>query len=175
MNGMPLPDIAFVGKAGSGKTTLANMLVTHADFQRLSFAEPLKVMCDTTTDRELLQRVGIGVRNLVADGWVNLLLDSRTRMIRAGRTGPFVIDDCRFPNELYALRAEGFFTVRVLASRSTRLARLQANGKIGDESELTHISETALDDVSCDYTIINDGDTMDLTHALERILNEVST
>lgn len=167
MSTVTLPNIALVGKAGAGKSTIAKMLEDNFQYTRLSFAAPLKVMCGPDATREQLQRVGLGVRELEPLGWVRLLLDEKARHIEAVAPNPdnygratvaeprFVVDDCRFPNEVDALKAEGFVVVRVAADHATRVARLRANGKLGDESELFHPSELTLDYYTADYRIAN--------------------
>jgi dephospho-CoA kinase len=168
-----LPNFAFVGRAGSGKTTCAEILVKQFGYIRLSFAEPLKLMCGTATDREQLQRVGVGVRELVPDGWVNLLLhDLNRREANAHRAGRYVIDDCRFPNEAQALLAHGFRFVRVGAPTSMRVDRLIRNGKLTDEAQLEHESETALDGFMAHHAILNSGFPTSLERQIVEILNK---
>ena len=175
-----LPHIAFIGRAGAGKTTAAEMLVKDHGYERLSFAAPLKVACGTTTDRGLLQHVGCAVRDLVPDFWVNLLIADLEA--RGGRPDPdepyafklprFVVDDARFGNEVARLRLEGFVIVRVVAPRNTRVLRLRANGKLQDEAQLEHVSETELDEFAHDYRIVNDGDPHRLAYCLADILDK---
>lgn len=173
MTGLELPSFAFVGKAGAGKTTCAEILVKEFGYVRLSFAEPLKLMCGTTTDRTLLQRVGVGVRELVPDGWVNLLLhDLNRREANAHAAGRYVIDDCRFPNEAQALLTHGFRLVRVVAPTHTRVDRLKRNGRLQDEAQLSHPSETALDEFKAHHRIVNDGWSTRLESDLVEILNK---
>lgn len=181
-----VPSLAFIGKAGAGKSTATSLLIDRFDmgYRKLSFAAPLKVMCGTETDRDLLQRVGVGVRELVPDGWVNLLLAERLRLatfdpendhpLDAYRTWPFVVDDCRFLNEADALVGAGFTVVRITAPLDLRVARLKANGKLTDLAQLDHVSETALDGYAPQYTINNDtNDDDDLALELANILNKV--
>lgn len=151
-----LPDIAFTGKAGSGKTTAADWLVEQLGYRRVSFASVLKNVGaqiwgeGARTDRDKLQRLGVAVREIDPDAWVRAAL----RQINTIKE-PVVVDDLRFENELDALVEEGFVVVRVTAPRNLRLTRLRANGKLQDESQLEHVSETALDGVGVDYTITN--------------------
>ena len=168
MTGVILPNVAFIGKAGAGKTTCANILIERFGYERLSFAEPLKVGCGTRDDRGLLQRVGHGVRELHADFWVNLALD-KLRQWPSGFT--WVNDDCRYPNEATALKAEGFIIVRVTAPTTRRIQRLKDNGRLQDESQLNHASETQLDDFPHDYRIVNDGWPDELLEELTAILD----
>jgi hypothetical protein len=170
VTGTILPPIAFIGAAGSGKTTCAELLIKQYGYERLSFAEPLKIGCGTRTDRGLLQTVGQGVRDLFPDFWVNLAIHEFEQR-NASFSTQFVNDDCRYPNEADALLCEGFVFVRVVAPKRLRIDRLRQNGKLQDEAQLDHISETALDDFRHDYRIVNDGWPDSLPRELEHILN----
>ncbi len=182
MTGVHLPHIAFIGRAGAGKTTCAELLVERFGYERVSFAAPLKAGCGTTDDRSLLQKVGHGVRELHEDFWVNLFLADVARREELGQFAlasagapmlKFVVDDCRYPNEAAALRVAGFTLVRVAAPAAFRVQRLKSNGRLQDESQLQHVSETALDDFVADYWIANDGRPDDLAYELTSILNAV--
>jgi dephospho-CoA kinase len=166
-----IPHIAFIGRAGAGKTTAAELLVKRFGYARLSFAAPLKVACGTSTDRTLLQEVGVGVRALHEDFWVNLLVDELYNGTYFVDRAGVVVDDCRFPNEAHRLKVEGFKIVAVVADHGRRVERLRANGKLQDESQLEHESETSLDDFAPDYTILNHGTADELLEQLTDILN----
>lgn len=165
-----LPPVAFIGKAGSGKTTCANLLIERFGYERLSFAEPLKVGCGTRDDRGLLQKVGHGVRELFPDFWVNLAMDTYHKQ-KSWPDARFVNDDTRYVNEATRLKAEGFIMVRVVASKTMRLDRLRSNGRLQNEDQLNHPSELQLDEFPHDHRIINDGWPSDLVEELEHILN----
>lgn len=165
------PDIAIIGKAGAGKTTAAEILRKKYDYERLSFAAPLKVMCGTETDRDLLQCVGVRVRELVTAGWVNLLRHDLEQFQSLHRD-PWVVDDGRFPNEMQMLLEEGFRIVRVVAGRNDRVVRLRANGKLTDEAQLEHVSETSLDAFEPHYTIVNSGTPQQLEQQLVEVIDK---
>lgn len=167
-----LPNICLIGKLGSGKTTVSNYLQKHHSYERMSFAAPLKTGCATTDDRDLLQKVGHGVRLLYPDFWVNLLVASFNALPEQ-RYRRVVIDDCRYPNEAEMLRGEGFVFVRVVAPVSTRRNRSLAAGRLQDEAQLSHPSETALDDFEADHRLINDGWLSDLEGDIVTLLNQV--
>jgi hypothetical protein len=164
-----LPNFAFFGKAGAGKSTAADLLIKRYGYRRLSFAAVLKDVAaliwgtGARTDRDKLQRLGMAVREIDADAWVNAALFDLF-----GET--WAVDDLRFPNEYYALRAEDFVFVRVVAGRGHRITRLRANGKLQDEAQLDHASETALDAHPSDYVIVNESDEAELFEQLERIV-----
>lgn len=169
------PDIALAGKAGAGKSTAADLLV-ELGYQKRSIAEPLKDIAaqlwgtEARTDRAKLQGLGVAVREIEQDTWIDLLIrnGARDRMLLRQQTGvftpkPIVVDDLRFPNEYWALKAEGFVVVRVGAQMNRRVDRLKANGKWQDMDQLDHESEIALDyAVTFDYEIENDTAKEDL-------------
>lgn len=162
-----LPDIAFTGRAGAGKTTAADALV-ELGYRHLSFADTMKNMAQTLwgpgadTDRSKLQPLGMAVREIEPDTWVRLLVHqlSQIRQIEPTRV-PLVVDDLRFPNEWHALKAEGFKIVRVQAPLAIRVDRLKRNGKYQNDEQLDHETETAVADYSADFAIDNWTDDRD--------------
>lgn len=164
-----LPNIAVIGKAGSGKDTCAELLAPF-HYRRFALADPLKAMLGPDAPRELMQRFGVGVRELHEDAWVNLLLSRIAH--GADEYSPVVVTDVRFPNEFYRLKEANFVTLRVEATRNLRVSRLRANGKLGDEAELDHVSETILDHFETDHTVTNEGDREGLAQQLVAILNK---
>lgn len=149
-------NIAFIGKAGAGKSTAAEFL-EGAGYTRASFAQPLKDIAamiwgdEARKDRTKLIGLGMAVRSVDPDAWANLL-------VKQLPPDPVVIDDCRFENEYWALKAEGFVFVRVTADEDKRLRRLQANGKPITVEQMQSPSECELDPFSVDYNISNNGD-----------------
>lgn len=138
------------GKAGAGKDTLANMIIDlDPTWSNRKFADKLKWICgfltghtDQYTERgkathlpewdmtigELQQQLGMKVREVNADAWVNALLSEYTHNSR------WIITDVRFPNEAEAIKRRGGLLVRIDGYR-TETTR-----------DRSHISETALDD-----------------------------
>jgi hypothetical protein len=174
---LKFPHIALVGKARSGKDTVAGILIRHAQYTRVAFADPLKEMA-LHTDPLIPTATGIHVRlsNLINDvGWeyakdtypeVRRILQHIGQSVRRHDEGfwvsvaldrihvadswnlPVVVTDCRYPNEAKALEARGFILVRVL--------------RPGLESADPHESETALDDYPTHATLVNGGTPADL-------------
>lgn len=154
--------IVVSGKAGSGKDTAANMLYEFLQQDGFSclvthYADPLKFVCKAFFDwdgdkdeggRSLLQYVGTDVvRARNPDFWVNFIADMLEMF--EGQWDFVVIPDTRFPNEITGLRDRGFEVTHL------RITRKGLVSKLTDEQQ-AHSSETALDDVTPDYTLEND-------------------
>lgn len=168
---MNRPRIAFVGKAGSGKTSAANYLVQNYGYRRVSVATPLKIIAEDLwgpggVTRTKLQRLGVAVRDIEENTWIDYLL----RRSVPGGAGPVVVDDCRFPNEFERLQNAGFRIVRILSDTPDRIKRLKANGKWDGPEALSHESETALDDLGGDLTVDNFGDLLDFYDVVKRLM-----
>lgn len=154
------PNIAIIGKMGAGKSTVANGLLNDpvVRYDHVAIAGKLKEIAvelfgpDADKSRYYLQGLGAYVRTLEEDAWINIAVDQVIKW------APAVIDDVRYPNEYDKLKAEcDAIIVRVEAPLEVRRERLKANGKWGGEEALEHESETALDHLKADYTIVNDG------------------
>ena len=77
--------------------------------------------------------------------------------------GSLAVDDVRFPNEANALRARGFVIVRVV-----RPGYISSDGR-----DPNHITETEMDLIEPDYTIINDGDLRKLRSEVEYVVSAI--
>lgn len=124
--------IAFTGPAGCGKTTAAKYFVDRYGYTRMRFADPLKRMlsalgltaeqidgvekelpCDLLcgqTPRWAMQSLGTewGRECIDADLWIE-----HWRYAFKQQHQSVVVDDCRFPNEVVAIRVAGGFVVRI--------------------------------------------------------------
>jgi len=155
--------IGLCGKKQSGKSTVARFLVEQG-FVELSWAYPLKEIVGRQlfglnddqlygseaakeaiipdwgySARQILQLVGTECfRKVIRDDfWV--VLGRRRLQELAQRKTNVVISDCRFPNEMEAIKSVGGFTMRVV--------------KTGQVSTDTHPSENSLNDFKPDYTV----------------------
>ena len=171
--------IGIAGVARSGKDTVARFICDFG-YERKGFADPLKAIlyalnptirvhegharlaeCVDTFGwegakshdevRRLLQRLGTegGRRNLGEDIWVETLL-------RSPSSGRIVISDCRFLNEVEAIRSRGGVVVKV--------------ERPGVGPLNSHPSETALSDVEFDLVVRNDGSVADLKRWADEIV-----
>jgi len=112
--------IGLCGYAGSGKDTVAQILVQEHGFERRAFADKLKAIAyDIDIDlaeavdllgwdrakqipkyRALLQDLGVAVReHLGEDAWVNAVLPPEP-IAKPGSLWDYVITDVRFNNEI---------------------------------------------------------------------------
>lgn len=157
--------IQISGKMGSGKSTLADNLLELFDAHYLEvrqraikvrYADVLYRMHDavlpiaksyglvpedTTKDKHLLQVLGTewGRKFLGEDVWVKALRE-QVRLLEFSDYEVFIVEDCRFPNELLAYPREQQLVVRLHCSRDVRKARADHWRENED-----HPSETALD------------------------------
>lgn len=170
--------ILISGKAMSGKDTTAQImskllkrngkrvLVTH-------YADLLKFICknyfgwDGKKDkvgRRMLQYVGTDIiRKYNPNFWVSFV----ALMLKCFHENwdYVIIPDCRFQNEISTMVNSGFDTVHIRVIRSGFKTPLT-------EEQQNHPSETALDNISADYYIHNDGTLKDLTKIINNFINE---
>jgi hypothetical protein len=148
--------IGLVGKARSGKDTVANHLAKTHGFRRVAFADKLKEVCmellDLSQDqcygdlkevedprygktpRWILQYIGTDVfRQIRPNIWVDLVVDRYETLIH-GFHG-LAVSDVRFPNEVEAIKLKGGFIWK-----TERTDHGGASGGIEG-----HASETSLD------------------------------
>lgn len=167
--------IALCGQAGSGKSTCAAKMSNYYGYTPVKFAGPLKdmlrslglsekqiegelkeVSCELLgghTPRYAMQTLGTewGRQLISTSLWVSAWKKRVEQIIRLG--GKVVVDDCRFDNELLAVRALGGIAIRI--------------ERPGLKSIGAHVSESAISDL--DMPVVkNDGDVFTL---LERVID----
>jgi DNA helicase HerA-like ATPase len=156
--------VAISGKAGSGKSTFADLLVSSLAergicAKRFAFGTRLKQETEAAYGVRKGDPAGRaclvyhGERRRATDPlyWIRLL----ARDIDAEGSYVFpVIDDLRFTTELAWAMGAGFFVVRLEADRETRLARLLAAGHDGSIVDHTEPTETGLDRSGEDFDAV---------------------
>jgi len=178
--------IGMCGKAGSGKDTIADYLVSYYGFKKLALADPIKrlvkdvfALDDHTvydriareqplkkwppwTVRKLLQFIGTELfRNQIDDSiWVKSLWYK----IHDDFSNNYVITDVRFNNELTYFKENSkkgdFYCLKVIRS-----------GSNGDVGIIGHASEAF--DLKGDFEIINDA-TYDILYSnVDSIMNKI--
>ena len=163
--------IGLAGRAGCGKSTAAHYLNAVHGFTRTRFAGPLKDMlraigltedeiegdlkekpCDLlggATPRWAMQSLGSGWgRDMVhPELWTCLWLEKARRLLSEGRS--VCVEDCRFPNEVAAIKALGGYVIRI---------RSDDPAPVG-----SHISEQH--DLPYDVSVLNEGVDLEVFHA----------
>ena len=157
--------------------------VRNKKLQEIDTFIPLKYVAKQWTPRLLLQNMGtqIGREILHPDIWVHSLmaeyksklssnnpvddLDWEPRFIYPN----WIITDTRFPNELEAVKKREGITIRVNRSKSRKVFLMNAHETINTFYK-EHPSETALDNSTFDYEIINDGTISELIDKIRNIL-----
>jgi len=180
--------VGMIGRAGSGKDTVADYLCDKFSFSKLAFADPLKkavqVVFDIPDDfmfdrekremelphwpgwstRKFLQFVGTELfRNQVdQDVWV------KNAVSRASRGYRSVISDVRFPNEVDRTTALLPDDVKCVFIRVTRPDHDGAASGIKG-----HASEAHIDELNADIDILNDGTLEDLYVKIDSVMSEI--
>lgn len=160
--------IAICGHKFSGKSTVARLLHNATGYEVVSFADKLKditcilsgctrenledydfkenelvpdylrLYCGNAkkpTFRAFLQHFGSEVMRGVNDNiWIDCTLGNGLESV--------IVSDCRFPNEAKAVKARGGIVIKVV--------------RPDVKAEDSHQSETMIDEIKADYTIVND-------------------
>lgn len=170
--------IALTGKAGSGKSTIADYLVSNHKFHKYSFAKKVKLTAQIiydlspeqlygikkevvddrygVTPRFILQRLGTEVARVIhPNTWICSLNNDIFPLIN--NNVDIVIDDLRFENEAkYIKSLQGYI--------------LKVDRNI--DSQDTHESEIGIDDKYISGVIINTFETLpELYHVVHGVLN----
>lgn len=171
--------ICISGKAQHGKDTVAGLLdiaLTEKGYtvKTIHYADLLKFICEKyfgwngekdDYGRSLLQRVGTDViRNQEPDYWVDFVV---TFLKLFPNEWDFVIiPDTRFPNEVFDMKDAFPDTVHL------RVIRPDFDNGLSEEQK-NHPSEVALDTITPDAIIYNDGNFEDLIHSIHKFLNMI--
>jgi hypothetical protein len=142
--------IAFIGKMCSGKSFICQYLQSlQPEFEILSFASKIKDIAIELygmeyKDRELLQKIGSKMREIDEDVFSKYL-------IKESKKYNFVlVDDVRYPNELFYLKKNGFILVKLVISsqlQKERLHQLYGNKAEQHIALLEHSSEILQDNM----------------------------
>jgi energy-coupling factor transporter ATP-binding protein EcfA2 len=184
------PNVALIGRMGSGKSTIAQLLTDLYGYQRFSWAQPVKDIASLAygpidksqgyeveiptgdnavrTGREILQRIGTDAMREQVDRqfWIR----AGTRRIEARDDIRWVNDDTRFPNEADALARRGWAVIRLKLPDEVRRARLYQSYGYIDEDALNHASESEVDDILVHLELWNTGSPISTVEALMQTL-----
>tara|TARA_R110002012_G_scaffold315755_1_gene530007 strand:- start:3601 stop:4131 length:531 start_codon:yes stop_codon:yes gene_type:complete len=123
--------IAVCGKMASGKTTLANMIVNEKNNGTvLSLATKVKdigkeLFFMEAKNRPLLQKIGMKMREIQEDVWLDYLIKSADSLIAENKTAIVVVDDVRFVNEVKKLKDNGWIIIKIEIEDELQKERLQ--------------------------------------------------
>lgn len=198
--------LGICGFAGSGKSTVADILEKNHGFKKISFAGPLKDMVSAIFhwDREMLEGATIESRQWregVDLWWSNKLnipnltprlvlqimgtevmrlhyhndiwIASMEKQLLENSHNRLVITDCRFPNELDAIKKQGgdiIYVSRKLTEPGWFPAYKEFNMA---PPKNVHISETAWINEAVDYEIINDLSISDLKRSIKKLITKM--
>jgi len=190
INGKNVTIIGIAGRKRSGKNSVGKYLSEGRGYTELAFADALKNACKNifgfTDDqlygdelkekidnywqhspRELLQVVGTTLfrnelpkhcNNITNDLWVNVVKKKIIDLVTEKGITKFVITDVRFINEYNFIKNWGGQVFKVI-----RPNNIEHNNSL-------HESETTMDNIICDKTILNDGTLEDLYKNIEKNL-----
>lgn len=178
--------IALLGKARSGKDSVANILVGDMGFREFKLSKGIydfisqfyRARTDQVDggakDRGLLQLIGQTVRKIDEDIWIDYLLEDISSYPQ-WHTNRVVVSDVRQANEVDALRNAGYTIIKVTASENTRIARMKAAGDIVTKEQLSYETELSVDALDSDWVIVNEGTLEELTKAVEDVVAKIET
>lgn len=153
--------ICISGKAEHGKDTLAGMMkeVLEQKGERVlitHYGDLVKYVAKTFFNwdglkneegRTLLQYIGTDkVRQKNVNFWVEFIAEILD--IFSDRWDVVLIPDCRFANEIDVLLNNGFSVTSVRINRENHVSALTPD-------QLSHASETSVDDIIADYIVTN--------------------
>jgi len=164
--------VGLVGNAGSGKTTVANHLVSKG-FLKIGFTDALKEMLlkagilkyeelyikKTYVSRWFMQKIGTDViRNQIDQQWWIKKLDKKIKTLMDHGFNKFVVDDIRFPDEAAFIKDRGGILIKIKR-------KLLFHSTVYE-----HESEKQIPLISCDYEVDNIYSVKDLLKQVDTIL-----
>lgn len=177
-----LPNIGLIGKLRAGKDEVARYLASKYGYTAFAFGDELKRDFHRRypeIPRDPKPRVGYQMHGQLMreyygeDVWVDACfenVDAHRLSFGDPKNVPAVITDTRQPNEYAALKAAGYVLIRVEAPEALRIQRAVTSGDRFNLRDLTHGTETALDDYSADFTVTNDADLAHLYRQIDEIM-----
>ena len=154
-----MENIAFVSKAGGGKTYLCNYLKQNYGYVQAKMATGVYAignvyfgMDSNKKDRQLLQHIGteVGRKVINNDIWVSRFVEDtfiakQTYKDLYNKDIAFCSDDVRFRNEFQYLKSNGWIVIYLDVPDQIRLSRLKQRDGDAQEATLNHVSEMEID------------------------------
>lgn len=174
--------ILFCGKAGVGKTTSSKMMYKYLESKNKaaatgSFAGAVKACAEDyfrwncvkdEYGRKLLQLVGGFGREVNPDIWVLNLIDTIDFYEDTCHTQYFIVDDCRFPNEIKKMQER--YTTYVIRIESPEREILKGTLAYDDLSE---ISLPSGNNEMYDFLVNNTRTLEELNITIEEIVDKI--
>ena len=140
--------IAISGPMGSGKTTIANLIInSNSEYKKFSFGQKIKDiayelfnMDKNVKNRSLLINIADKMREIDPDVWAKYIIN------QTNSYNDCIIDDLRFQNELDLLENDSedwlYFILQIDENtRLNRLKKLYPNNYDDHVKNMTHLSE----------------------------------
>lgn len=163
--------IGIAGKFCSGKTTLCKLLYREYDNSKIfNFADKVKDIATdlfgmTDKDRTLLQNIGMKMREINKDVWVDYVINQCV-----AKDHIYIIGDVRYQNECEIIRQKGGITFYIERHRDLRLKEYEhLYGRLPYLEEETHPSEM-LDPSACDYIMDNNTTITEVFNKIKNLL-----
>lgn len=167
--------IGLIGRARSGKSTVAKHLVDNYGFFRFAFADPLKEMLmkagmctygelyanKTEQSRWLMQKIGTDIFRKQIDElfWIKKAQEMIQGFIRDNHQ-KIVVEDIRFPNEAELVKEFGGTVIKLVRSEY-----------FDDQTDNSHLSESLVDSIEADRVIgAQSGDVPGLLQEIDKYM-----
>jgi hypothetical protein len=167
--------IGIGGKMCSGKTLVTKYLYNNLNCDVFNFADKLKSVTSdllgvVKKDRSLLQDVGIKMREIDKNVWVDYVFRQFDSDIIESLDEHYVIGDVRFNNEVDAVHTNKGITIYIDRPFESRLFVYKSlYGMMPTNEQLEHESELISSNLFT-YTINNDSDEGKLYTDIDNII-----
>ncbi len=167
--------IAICGRIRSGKDTVADYIALKYGYEKFRFGDGIRNVLqilypeemEEGKPRKLFQGVGQALRSVDPNVWVK----NTIREIEESEVRKVIVCDLRQPNEYKKLKEEGYFIIRVKASKSIRLQRAMEECDDFDSKDFNHDTESYVDGFDVDLEIINEGTLTNIKHQVNVMLS----
>lgn len=186
-NKLPPIRVGITGGIRSGKDTVAENIVEVIKLYRTNTTHSIIGFADGITDliemfmpnlleggkpRKAYQEIGQTIRKFDPDVWVNYALNTISLTEAVYPDSHIIVKDVRQPNEARALKERGFIIVKVVANEDERVRRARKNNDQFDVEDFKHETEKAIDQITPDAIIYNEGSLEELYYTVEDFIQE---
>ncbi|WJE22402.1 hypothetical protein QRY07_11955 [Bacillus cereus] len=179
--------IAITGKARSGKSELSHYAWMLFGFKEFDFSAVLKdefhrLFPHIPRDpkpRAYYQKFGQWLREIDSDIWVKMTMGKvheycfEDALNKVNHKSKVLVNGVRQPNEYQCLKDEGFVIIRVNSSDDLRIGRANEAGDVFTEDDLTHETESHIDNFKVDYEFSNNGELIQLYDQFDAIMRDI--